>query len=150
MQLTSDTLSTQPSHDTWEIELPAGLIGMPQLRRFAVAALPESWPFLSLRALDDEELTFLAVSPQNLLPDYELELCDDDAESLELTSAGDAIIYNIVTLHSGPRQYVTANLIGPLVINRHTRRGRQVILANCDRFSAKHALIDERATAACA
>lgn len=149
MQLTRESLPTQPGLDTLEIELPAGLIGMPQLRRFEVAALPESWPFVSLRSLNTEQIHFLAVSPQNLLPDYQLELGDDDAEALGLSSADDALIYNIVTVHSGERQYVTANLIGPIVVNRRTRIARQVILANSDDFSAKHPLIDERQTAAC-
>jgi flagellar assembly factor FliW len=89
------------------------------------------------------------VSPQNLLPDYQLELGDDDTEALDLATPEDALIYNIVTVHNSPRQYVTANLIGPIVVNRRTRLGRQVILANSDDFSAKHPLIDERATAAC-
>jgi flagellar assembly factor FliW len=148
MQLTRESLPTQPGLDTLEITLPAGLIGMPHLRRFEIAALPESWPFVSLRSLGPEEIHFLAVSPQNLLPDYCLELGDDDSEALDLASADDALIYNIVTVHNSERQYVTANLIGPIVVNRRTRIGRQVILANSDDFSAKHPLIDER-TAAC-
>jgi flagellar assembly factor FliW len=150
MQLTRESLPTQPGLDTLEIELPAGLIGLPHLRRFEIAALPESWPFVSLRSLGAEEIHFLAVSPQNLLPDYQLELGDDDTEALDLAGADDALIYNIVTVHNSERQYVTANLIGPIVINRRTRLGRQVILANSDEFSAKHPLIDERQTAACA
>ncbi len=144
MQLTTESLPTQPGLDRLEVELPGGLIGMPQLRKFEIAALPESWPFVGLRSLGQEEIHFLAVAPQNLLPDYQLELGDDDAEALELDSADDALIYNIVTVHNTERQYVTANLIGPIVINRQTRIGRQVILANSDSFSSKHALIDER------
>ncbi len=147
MQFTTESLPTQPGLDALEIELPAGLIGMPQLRRFQVTALPESWPFVSLRSLGEEEIHFLAVSPQNLLPDYELALGDDDTEALGLTATDDALIYNIVTVHNSERQYVTANLIGPIVVNRRTRLGRQVILANSEDFSAKHALIDERETA---
>jgi flagellar assembly factor FliW len=150
MQLTTESLPTQPGLDSLEIDLPTGLIGLPTLRRFAVTSLPDSWPFVSLRSIGEEELNFLAVAPQNLLPGYQLELGDDDAEALDLDSADDALIYNIVTVHSSERQYVTANLIGPIVVNRRTRVGKQVILANSDNFSAKHALIDEREIAACA
>ena len=150
MQLTTESLPTQPGLDRLEIDLPSGLIGLPTLRRFEVTALTDSWPFLNLRSLGEEELHFLAVAPQNLIPDYELEIHDADAEALELDSAEDAIIYNIVTVHPGARQYVTANLIGPIVVNRRTRIGKQLILANSDQFSAKHALIDEREIAACA
>ncbi len=150
MQLTTESLPTKPGLDTLEIELPSGLIGLPMLRRFEITALPDSWPFVSLRSLGEEEMHFLAVAPQNLLPGYQLELGEDDAADLDLASAEDALIYNIVTVHSSTRQYVTANLIGPIVINRRTRIGKQVILVNSDDFSAKHALIDERETAQCA
>ena len=53
-------------------------------------------------------------------------------------------IYNIVTIHSLQPQHVTVNLVGPIVVNRHTLIGKQVILANFDQYSAQHVLIDER------
>jgi flagellar assembly factor FliW len=39
---------------------------------------------------------------------------------------------------------VTANLIGPLVVNRRTLIGKQVIIANSDKYSTVYPLIDER------
>ena len=90
-------------------------------------------------------MQFLAIEPQDIVPDYVLQLNDLDAESLGLATAADAQILNIVTVHSNEPYFVTANLIGPVVINRHTRQARQVILMNSDQYSTRHVLVDERA-----
>ena len=126
-----------------QIELPAGLIGLPQLRHFEVLHVGDSWPFVSLRSLDDDDFHFLAVEPHNVIPGYELELGDADADTLGLSDPDDALVYNIVTVHVSPSQYVTANLAGPVVVNRHTAVGKQVILANGDKYSTNHPLTGE-------
>ena len=73
-------------------------------------------------------------------------MSDDDAELLQLQVATDALIYNIVTIHSLQPQHVTVNLVGPIVVNRHTLIGKQMIIANFEHYSAQHELIDERQT----
>ena len=45
---------------------------------------------------------------------------------------------NIVTLRG--KQSATINLKGPIVINRHTLIGKQVILANAADFTLQHPL----------
>ena len=57
---------------------------------------------------------------------------------LGLEEATDAILLNIVTVR-GP-QRATINLKGPIVINRHTRMGKQVIIANAADYSVQHSL----------
>ena len=89
-------------------------------------------------------MQFLAIEPHDIVPNYVLELNDLDAEHLGLASAADAQILNIVTVHTTEPYFVTANLIGPLVINRRTRDARQLILINSDEYSTRHVLVDER------
>ncbi len=143
MQVATELSATTTRVNSFEIELPAGLIGLPLLRRFEIVQAEESWPFVSLRSLDDEDFHFLAIEPDNVIPGYELKLNARDVERLGLEAPEDALVYNIVTVHVSPSQYVTANLIGPVVVNRQTLVGRQVILANSERYSAKHALTGE-------
>lgn len=150
MQFVTELPSTHTGPDTLRIEVPHGLIGLSHLRAFDVAPAKDAWPFVTLHAIGDDELNFLAMEPQTIIPNYNLELTDYDAEVLGLTEAKDAIIYNIVTVHPTAKNYVTANLIAPLVINRRTLVGKQVILSNSECFSAKHPLIDEREIAAVA
>ena len=150
MQFVTELPSTQAGPDTLRIEIPHGLIGLSNLRNFDVTPAKDAWPFVTLHALGDDELNFLAMEPQSIIPNYNLELSDYDAEILGLTDAKNALIYNIVTVHPTAKNYVTANLVAPLVINRLTLIGKQVILANSESFSAKHPLIDEREVAAVA
>ncbi|HEX4666444.1 MAG TPA: flagellar assembly protein FliW [Chthoniobacterales bacterium] len=126
------------------IHLPYGLIGLPEMQRFEIAPMPGSWPLLSIRSAGSEELRLIVIEPNTLIAGYELEITDEDAELLRLDSADDALIYNIVTIHSLEPQYLTVNLVGPIVLNRHTSIGKQVIIANFEHYSAEHALIDDR------
>jgi flagellar assembly factor FliW len=52
------------------------------------------------------------------------------------------MILNIVTLRRQNPVEATANLIGPLVVNRRTRIGRQLVISNYSRYSANHALVE--------
>lgn len=150
MQFVTELPSTHISSDTFQIDVPHGLIGLSHLRSFDVTPAKDAWPFVTLHALGEDELNFLAMEPQSIIPDYSLELTDYDAEILGLTDPKDALIYNIVTIHPTAKNYVTANLVAPLVINRKTLVAKQVILSNSDSYSPKHALIDEREIAAVA
>ena len=127
------------------IVLPNGLIGLPGITSLQMVQHPECWPFVTLVSPEPGSMQFLAIEPHDIIADYVLELNDLDAEALGLTSAEDAQILNIVTMHSNDPYFVTANLIGPVVVNRHTREARQVILINSELYSTRHILVDERA-----
>jgi flagellar assembly factor FliW len=136
---------TTPSPAATSIHLPNGLIGLPEVTNLEIAQRTESWPFVTLVSSDPDGMQFLAIEAHDIAADYVLELNDLDAESLGLNDPMDAQILNIVTIHSHDPYYVTANLVGPVVINRHTREARQVIVMNSDRYSTHHVLVDERA-----
>lgn len=127
-----------------QIHLPYGLIGLPELRQFDLTPIPGSWPLLALKSTGNEEMRFAVIEPHTLIAGYDLEINDEDAELLQLRAAEDALIYNLVTIQSLQPQYVTVNLVGPIVVNRQTLIGKQMIIANFDRYSAQHVLIDER------
>lgn len=134
----------------FEAAFPLGLIGLRELQRFSFAPIEESWPFVSMRALgsDDEEVSFIVVEPRGLVGGYEVELSEEDCDALQLECPEDAMIYNIVTVHSSQPLHVTINLAGPLVINRKTLVGKQLVLVNSKNYSPRHLLIDQRENAA--
>ena len=144
MKLITTAPGTQSSIERMQIEVPFGLIGLANLRRFELTFVEGGWPFLQMKSVSDEELSFIAIDPRGVIPGYELELSDEDAEALGLDNADDALVYNIATVYSSQPQYVTANLIGPVVVNRRTLIGKQVIIANSDKYSTMYPLIDER------
>jgi flagellar assembly factor FliW len=119
-------LSAGPDGAPVEVTFASGLPGFDDLRRFAVEPLgPELAPFCRLRCLDRAGVEFIVVPPGLLFPDYAVEVDDDVVARLEL-AAEDAVVLTIVTLADGGR-VPTANLLGPLVINRRTRAAAQVV-----------------------
>ena len=84
-------------------------------------------PFFVLRSLEDADLEFVVVPPVVFFPDYAPELDDDTVDRLGITSAEDVLALVMVTLGANPAE-ATANLLAPLVINRHTLDAVQTVL----------------------
>ncbi|HEX6382882.1 MAG TPA: flagellar assembly protein FliW, partial [Acidimicrobiia bacterium] len=77
--------------------------------------------------------------PGLFFPDYAPEIDDDTAERLELKSADDALLLVIVTV-TDPVATSTANLLGPIVVNRHTRAAAQAVLG-ASGYNTREALV---------
>jgi flagellar assembly factor FliW len=118
--------------------LPLGLLGFEQIKNYALLADPAEKPFAWLRVADDKSLAFVVIDPFVVLPDYKPEIPQSDVEFLGIKEAGDALLLGIVTIHGHMR--ATMNLKGPVVINRHTHTGKQVIITNAVNYSVHHPL----------
>jgi len=124
-------------------QLPQGLIGFAEHRHAELLYMPEHLPFLWMRLKGPTgEVNFVVIEPGGIIPDYELELFDNDAENLGIQDSAEVMVLNIVTLHQGKPDGATVNLIGPIVVNRRTRVGRQLVIANYSDYSAKQPLIN--------
>lgn len=141
MKLATDNLSNLQQ---CQIHIPFGLIGLSDLQQFALSPIEESWPFMSMRCTTNDDFSFIVIEPQGFIPDYEIELSDEEAECLQIHSAEDALVLNIVTIHSSSPLFVTVNLAGPVIVNRRTLLGKQVIIGLSEHFSTRYPLIDER------
>lgn len=122
------------------IELPSGLLGFEQIKKYVLLSTPEEAPFLWLQMLDDPNLAFLVVSPCAVVADYQPEISDEDSDYLGLQSPQDAIVFNIVTTRQDGK--TTVNLKGPIVINRFTLVGKQLVPKNAADYSLTHELAD--------
>ena len=142
--MNADTEPAPPT-DIWlkeaDIELPAGLMGFTEVKNLELIHNTEELPFRWLRSVEDRSIAFVVVQPDGLIPGYELELSDEDAAEIGITDPEEALILNIVTLRNGRPEEATVNLIGPIVVNRETGIGRQVVLRNFQDYTARHALI---------
>jgi flagellar assembly factor FliW len=113
-----------------EIRFPTGLPGFPDAQRFTLVEWGgDDSPFSLLRSLDAGDLEFLVTHPLTFFPDYAPEVDDETVERLGLAGPDDALVLVIVTV---PEQAAdaTANLAGPIVINRHTLQGVQAVLSS--------------------
>ncbi|HAV63757.1 MAG TPA: flagellar assembly protein FliW [Verrucomicrobiales bacterium] len=120
------------------IHLPGGLLGFERIKKYILLSTPEEAPFLWLQMLDDPNLAFLVVSPCAVAADYQPEISDEDTDYLGLQSPKDALVFNIVTLH--PDGHATVNLKGPIVLNRFTLIGKQLVPKNVADYSLSYPL----------
>jgi flagellar assembly factor FliW len=126
------------------IKFPVGLFGFESHRDFVILDADRQ-PFYWLQSLEVQELAFILVNPFLFRPDYELDISDDELKDIGISSPDKALVFSIVTIPAdgGP---MTANLQGPLVINREQRIGKQAVLAD-SRWKTKHNIVEELAAA---
>ena len=121
-----------------ELTFEAGLIGCPDWRRFELETETAGPAIHTLRCLDAPDVALYVCDPFTIVPDYEFEVGEPDASALELKDPSDALVLVVLTVRTDPAG-VTANLLGPLVINSRTGRGRQLVLAASE-YSVRHAV----------
>jgi flagellar assembly factor FliW len=110
-----------------DVTFAGGLPGFDHLRRFVIEPMPgDLAPFCRLRAVEPEGVEFIVVPPGLVFPDYRVEVDAETVERLELRSE-DTVVLAIVTL-SDEGSAPTANLLGPIVVNRRTQAAAQVVL----------------------
>lgn len=129
MIIESDQLGTVDVDESKIVSVPDGLLGFPDIVRFAVVDAGDDATYFWLQAVDDPQLAFLAAVPWSFFPDYAPVLSDADQEALGLTRPEDAALFCLLTITD---EAVTANLLGPLVVNTATGVGRQVVLGDSD------------------
>jgi flagellar assembly factor FliW len=122
------------------VHLPSGLLGFESIKRFLLTRA-EDGPFYWFQAEKDSTLSFLVVSPFEVLPDYAPDIPTEDVRSLGIECPDDVLLLNIVTLR--PNGVSSVNLKGPIVINRFSRIGKQVIIGNSAEYSVQHPLPGE-------
>ncbi len=128
---------TQTTRVNDAVLLPYGLLGFERVKNYSLLTKPGEEPFLWLQMLQEPKHAFLVLPPGFVVPDYQPDLDDQDAAFLDLSDPADAFILNIVTLRAGRG---TLNLKGPIVINRRTWIGKQVIPRNAVQYPVRHAL----------
>ena len=123
-----------------ELRFASGIVGFPDHRCGEIFQIADQHPFQWLRLHGPSPLHFVVIDPCGIVPDYAPELFDDDAAALGIACSSDALIFNIVTVRDDPSR-ATVNLVGPVVVTRHTGVARQVVVANHSLYSARHPLV---------
>jgi len=118
------------------IEFEQGLYGFEEKQSFILVNLDDpEFPFNWLQSIEDEELSFVLTSPFLFVENYEFELPDQVAEALEIKKPEDALILSTVVLNEEMHKS-TMNLQAPIIINRSSNKGRQIILE--EDYELKH------------
>jgi flagellar assembly factor FliW len=133
----SDSETKPAGEKPARILFPQGLVGLEKYRQFILGPLPEQEAFMFLKSLDDDDFGLVLTNPFWFMPDYEFELADRHVK--ELGTAQDLQIFVTVTLAARP-QDITVNLAGPIIVNRQTGKGVQIVIENKE-YTTKHHLM---------
>ena len=120
------------------LNFPEGLLGFELYHNYAIYD-SEYPPFMWMQSIEDQKLAFLVVDPFLICNDYELDVDDKSLSKIGIKSPSDVFVMSIVTIPQGEGP-VTANLQGPIIINKNTKECLQVIL-NSNRWTTKHDII---------
>ncbi len=117
------------------IHFPNGLVGLEDWKEFAIVSHPEGGDLRLLQSLQDNRMSLIVVDPRQIDPTFKISLNETDVQALEFSGDYQSSfpegleVYCILSVQEEPF-YVTANMLGPLVINPETGLGRQIIQAN--------------------
>ena len=122
------------------VRFPRGLFGFEELRDFVILDSTQQ-PFYWLQSLERVEIAFVLIDPLFFRPDYNPDVDMVELDEIGIHEGDDALVFAIVTIPEDSRR-MTANLQGPLIINRTTHEGRQSISVN-PRWAVRHLIMDE-------
>jgi len=114
------------------IQMPFGMLGFPDQKRFAILEHHESSPFFWYQSVDDPALAFVITNPFLFKPDYAIDLEEifKDMSWNGDTKGHHVALYIIANIPQGQPHKITGNLIGPLLINNKVRQAVQMVIAN--------------------
>jgi flagellar assembly factor FliW len=123
-----------------KINFPQGLFGFEAYNNYILLDA-EQHPFYWLQSMDEEIIAFVLINPFLFCPDYEVNIPNEELADIGIDSPEKAMIFSIVTIPPDGSP-MTANLQGPLIINRDNGTGKQVILTDV-RWKTRHDIMAE-------
>jgi len=129
--------------DKQKVSIPQGLFGFEEYTDYVLLD-SEHPPFLWLQSVDEKEIAFVLINPFLFRKDYEANITNEELAEIGIKSSENALIFVIVTIpqDGGP---MTANLQGPLVINKENMTGMQAILSD-PKWKTRHDIMAELKT----
>jgi len=128
------------------IIMSRGMLGFPDRKRYCIIQHKGNSPFFWYQSIDDSSLAFVITNPWLFKPDYDVDI-KVAGEEMGWDKKGEEVgleCYVIVTIPKGEPEKMTANLMGPLLINPDTSEAIQIVLADAV-YSHKYPLIKKQA-----
>jgi flagellar assembly factor FliW len=107
------------------ITLPKGLLGFPQHQRFALIQTGEENYFFWLQSLESPNLAFVVTDPTIFFKDYDVPVRDETVGDVQLT---DPSCLQVFVICNKVDDWLTGNLLGPILVNAQNRLAQQVVL----------------------
>ncbi len=107
------------------VHFPRGLFGFEERHDYALLDSTTP-PFYWLQSLEDPSLAFILINPYIVVPEYVLDVSEDELRAVESEDGSELLVFSIVTIPAD-REQISCNLQGPVLINRRARLARQAI-----------------------
>jgi flagellar assembly factor FliW len=142
MQVRTKPFGTIEVDERQKIYFPEGILGFENLKEYILLDAVQQ-PFYWLQSLDVQEIAFVLIDPTIFRPDYRPDVSRGELEEIGLGEAEDEqmLVFAIVTVPEDQNK-MTANLQGPLIINRREHTGRQCISENPN-WKTRHNILEE-------
>jgi flagellar assembly factor FliW len=124
------------------VRFPAGLLGFEKFTDYVLLDARQK-PFFYLQSVALPELAFVLIDPFLFRPDYSLDVDDEVLGEIDVKNPNEVLVFAVVTVPPDGSA-VTANLMGPLIINKTNRKGMQTVLPD-SRWRVKHDIMSELA-----
>lgn len=129
--LTSQFFGTIEYMENEVVNFVRPILGFDQLTKFIVVSSPESEPLKWLLSIENPKISFVILEPQWVLQSYEIEISQHDIRALGGSeNKEDYQAYLIITVPKGKPEEISANLKGPIVINRKNLNAIQMVSSN--------------------
>lgn len=128
-----------------------GILGFENVKDFALLDASQP-PFMWLQSIEVSHLAFIVIDPTIFRPDYKTGVSLEDLGAIEITeeTLNKLLVLSIVTIPENQND-MTANLQGPIILNKEGLLGKQYISPD-DRWGTRHHIMNELAgkrTTAC-
>jgi flagellar assembly factor FliW len=127
------------------INMPSGMLGFPDQKRFVILQHKENSPFFWYQSVENPGLAFVITNPFLFEPEYKIDL---EHALKEVSWNGDGYnihleLYVVVNIPKGSPEKMTGNMIGPILINNNVGQAVQVVITD-SAYTHKHPLLKEQ------
>ena len=127
--------------------MPGGLAGFQGFDKFVLIEDPKTIPFRWFQSVQEPNLSIVIMDPIIFKPDYSIGLDKiiKDLDWVDSTHEEIAIYVVVNILGEGDNKKITANLLGPIVINSKNNTAVQVVLSDTT-YSCQHNILEPEKT----
>ncbi|MCK5683840.1 flagellar assembly protein FliW [bacterium] len=134
------------------LTMPEGLPGFPGFERFILIEDPKTAPFCWFQSINESNLALIIMNPFLFKQDYQIDLEEFiGVRGWQDVTVDDLLVYVVLNIiQNRPEQdnsentekQITANLIGPLIINSKNNEAIQVAVSNSS-YSHQYNILED-------
>lgn len=122
------------------------ILGFHEDTRYVVLDHDPESPFKWLQSMLDPGLAFVITDPRLFNIKYVFPISPETLSALDVSTAQELTILAIVNIPDQAPEQMTANLLGPLLLNLTNMKALQVVLSNTEYSTRTRLITDEMLT----